>query len=156
MNNIKVFVIFLLIQWLQLAKAEGCEQHCETGVIWFKEYISQIAEVNSNTAKYFNLRYLSQEMTMHGIANEELAIRLLKYTSTIDRILSGVVLVSVNVACTDKASRLIFKINDESSIGKGEYIIVRLIEGKITNVSFEELGVVIDDLEIQNLAYDAI
>ena len=156
MNNVKVVVVLLLVACLHIAKAGGKESHCETDVILFKKYISQITAVDSNTAKYFNLRYLSQEMKMHGIPNDDLAISLVKYTSSLEQLLVGVVLVSVNVTCTDKASRLVFKINDESSIGKEEYIIVRLVEGKITNVSFEELGVLLDNSEIQSLVYKAI
>lgn len=153
MNRVLTALVLLVTTWGFKANAGGGEAGCESGVHFFQDYIGQLADIDSNTAKYFNLRYLSQEMKKRGMPNEEVATRLLKYTSSIDQLLEGIALMAVNVSCADKSSRLIFQVDDEDSIGKGDYMIVRLVEGKIINVSFEKSGVLLDDTEIQRLAY---
>lgn len=155
MNNIPIYTVFLLVVCLQMVQTWASDQH-DTCVAWFEEYMSQVSEVDSNTAKYFNLRYLSQEMKINGIPNSELATRLVKYISNIDKALSGATLISVNSTCTDNFSRLIFEIYDKFSVGKGKYIIVRLVEGKIINVSVEESGILVDNVEVESLVYKPI
>lgn len=149
---IAVLAFFLITLGLNV-NAGGGDTDCESNVYFFQDYIGQLTEVEANTAKYFNLRYLSQEMKKHGTPNEEITTRLLKYTSSIDQLLEGISLIAVNLSCAGQSSRLVFKIDDKDSAGKGDYIIVRLIEGRVINVSFEESGVLLDNMKIQDLAY---
>lgn len=153
MIKLMAVLALLLTTWMSNLNAGGGDVDCESNVYFFQDYIGQIAEIGANTAKYFNLGYLSQEMKKQGIPNEEITIRLLKYTSSIDQLLGGIELMGVNVSCASQSSRLVFKVDDKGSVGKGDYIIVRLVEGRLINVSFEELGVLLGSVKIQDLAY---
>ncbi len=154
--SIRVICIIALLLGSGLSYAGGKELCYEASVELFENYHKQLQQPNSNTAQFFNLSYLAGEMKNISISQSEIGERLIKYISSIDELQSAVTLISANVSCLDRSVRMIFRVIDSGLINRGEFILVRLVDGKITNVSFESSGKLMDGQAIQDLGYKVL
>lgn len=125
----------------------------EDSVKRFLEYQSELKTPNGNTAKYFNLKFLASEMEKSGVRREELRKKLIDYLSYLNELQSQVVVVSANVMCSQRNSRIVFSIREITSMLKDDFLIVRFLDGKIINISFHGASDKIEDGVIKDLDF---
>jgi hypothetical protein len=149
-SRIVTIVFCLILSDPLYAEEDSC--YSET-VGLFKDYHIQLKQPDSNTARFFNLSYLATEMKKVGVSKSEFGERLINYISNIDGSQSTVSLVSANAYCFERSARVIFRISDKNSVVRGEFIIVRLVERKIVNVSFQTSDSMIDGMSINDIDF---
>lgn len=122
----------------------------------FDSYRQQLSKPDSNTAQFFNLKYLTEGMEKVDIPKSEFRERLINYISKIDELQSKIYLIEGNASCMGRYARIIFRIIDSDSLHRGSFILIRFIDKKITNVSFETSEKLIDGRKIQDLDYTSL
>ncbi|WP_419811476.1 hypothetical protein [Bacterioplanoides sp.] len=141
--KISVFLLLMLPQMLLSENnVESCQHKREATYIRFLE---EARDPNGNTAQYFNLKYLSEEMKSNGIPNDEISTRLIKYIGEYSYRHSKVSVISSHIKCEKEISRGVFKIN--SSSGRG-YVSASYIGGKLVGLSFIEKP---DDIDFKSV-----
>ncbi len=159
MDNVLImrYLVALIVGILiaNVSYAGGNYSCHEASVDVFRGYHDELKESDSNTARFFNLKYLANEMEQVGIESSEFGERLMSYISSVDKLQAALTIESANVDCMDRSTRIIFRIRSNKN-DMAEFLIVRLVDNKITNVSFEMGGAIIDGHPIRELIYKQV
>jgi len=156
-----ILIVSTLFVGLVMSASSYSEDHesCYTNKVkWYLAYKSELNSPDGNTAKYFNLKYLVQEMENIGVPKKEITNRLLSYLSNIDERQSQLTIISANAICEKNIARVVFSISDAAIINNSnsEYLVVRFLDGKIINISFQRELDRIEDGIIKNLDFTLI
>ena len=145
-----IFLVAILIAVSATAEPTTCSNK---RLVMFSDYLAELRKdpANSNTAQFYNLKYLSNQMIQNNIAENEVPERLINYIANLDSRYSTLNMYGYNVVCSSNHARGVFQLRDINDSSQWQYVIVRFYETKIINISLEDPQSLFEGKKIQDL-----